>query len=169
MYKTVMRYNTRTAKIEYSEKTKCGWRCRETESLIWGWRKWEIVQLALCPALDADPSRPGFWLALVHGELYAEPLQEVRRNEESEVSVPWPPPSVVTLRWTWLCPKITCFLLKGTIFLGFDNHSFVFYFRSRWADQPSWFVGTEVFLGHGILSLKTGTVLGKQGWAGFPS
>lgn len=43
---------------------------------------------ALWPALDDDQCRSGFWLALVHGELNAELLQEVRRSEESEVSVP---------------------------------------------------------------------------------
>ena len=43
---------------------------------------------ALRPAMDAHQCRPGFWLALAHGELNAEPLQEVRRSEESEVSVP---------------------------------------------------------------------------------
>ena len=48
---------------------------------------------ALCPALDADQCRSGFCLALVHGELNAELLQDVRRSEESEVSVPGPPPS----------------------------------------------------------------------------
>ena len=64
--------------------------------------------------------------------------------------------------------SLTSFWRGPSFFLGFNNHSFIIYFRSRWGDQPSWFVGTEVFPGHGILSFKTGTVPDKQGWAGSP-
>lgn len=54
---------------------------------------------------------PGFWLALAHGEPHAEPLQEVRRREESEgrVPTPRPPPCEVTLGYVWPCPMIPAF------------------------------------------------------------
>ena len=124
-----------------------------------------LLHPALCP--ERWPMWLGFRLALAHGEPNAEPLQEVRRREESEVSVSIPLTSSlwghselnVALSEDHLLPCI-----RGlSFFPGFSDHSFLFYLSTRWGDQPSLFAGTEGFPGHGILSFKTGTVLGKQG------
>ena len=71
---------------------------------------------ALCPG---RPAVWTFWLALAYGKPNAEPLQEVRRREESgEAGFLFPDLLLVRSLWVKFGPVLRSLLsLKGTIFL----------------------------------------------------